>query len=206
MGKKRLVFLVSAALFLIALRLPFWVALMKAPSYPQGLQVRLYPYGLVGDIKEINTVGWMLGLTIPEVPKVAYLAFQVALVMLALICLLAVFARPFEKVAVAASWLVLIGLTGYAQYSLYVFGHNLPPDRPLQWFEPFTPPLVGVIVKQSIRTYHLFHAGGLAFFVATLLPTWVVWKEWRERRTRARKEVAGQNGQGGAVGEVASEE
>lgn len=186
MTTKRLAFFVSAALFLATLKLPFWMALMRAPSYPEGLSVTLYPYGLVGDIKEINTVGWMLGLTIPDVPAVAYQAFQATLIALALLCLLAAFIPLFERIAVVVPWLVLIGLAAYAQYSLYVFGHNLPPNRPLTWFQPFTPPLVGMVVKQSIRTYHFFHVGGLAFFVATVLPTWVL---LRERRTRARRQA-----------------
>lgn len=187
MTKKRLFFLISAVLFLITLKLPFWMARMTAPSYPEGaLVVRLYPNALVGDIKEINVVGGMLGMIIPDVPRAAFISFQVSLVALAALSLIAAFSRRFEKPAVVLPWVVLLGLSGYAQYSLYVFGHSLPPDRPLLWFEPFTPPLFGMVVKHSIKTYHLPGLGGLTFFAATALPTW---HAWTERRANRRKQA-----------------
>lgn len=189
--KKRIFFLISAALFLVTLKFPFWMAMMTAPSYPEGaLVVRLYPHALVGDIKEINVVGGMLGMIIPDVPRMAFILFQVALVVLAVLSLVAAFSRRFEKAALVVPWVVLLALSGYAQYSLYVFGHSLPPDRPLLWFEPFTPPLFGMVVKHSIKTYHLPGLGGVTFFAAAFLPTWLA---WTERRANTKKQ-AGQSG------------
>jgi hypothetical protein len=68
----------------------------------------------------------------------------------------------------------------WAQYSLYLFGHSLDPDRPLRYLQPFTPPVIGIVTLGKIKTYHFPHLGAVLFGIAGLL---VVWTAWRSRKT-----------------------
>jgi hypothetical protein len=79
-----------------------------------------------------------------------------------------------------APWVVLAVLTAFTQYSLYIFGHDLAPDRPLRYVEPFTPPVIGVKKIGTMLTYHLPHVGSFVYMGAALLLVWAYWQHNNE--------------------------
>jgi hypothetical protein len=78
--------------------------------------------------------------------------------------------------AAVAPWLLLMVLTAWGQYSLYLFGHNLDPERPLRYLEPFTPPIVGWVTMGKILTLHFPNIGSALFVAAGAL---LVFRAWR---------------------------
>ncbi len=147
---------------------------MKAPTYPEGnLSMRIYSTHYEGDIREWNLIGKLVGVKVPPpIPDRAFEIVPVLIVLIAIISLIAAFDQRWLVVSMIMSWILLIALTAFTQYSLYVFGHDLDPDRPLRYIEPFTPPVIGISKIGTLTTFHLPHVGSFLFVVASLLLYW----------------------------------
>ena len=173
---------IAGGLFLVSLPLPYWTVIMKAPTYPErDLSIRVYPTYYEGDIREWNVVGNLVGVKVPPpIPDVAFVIVPALITLLALLSLVAGFNRGWLKTAMIAPWVVLAGLTAFTQYSLYIFGHDLAPDRPLRYVEPFTPPVIGVKKIGTMLTYHLPHVGSFVYMGAALLLVWAYWQHNNE--------------------------
>jgi amino acid transporter len=173
---------IAGGLFLVSLPLPYWTVIMKAPTYPErDLSMRVYPTYYEGDIREWNVVGNLVGVKVPPpIPDVAFVIVPALITLLALLSLVAGFNRGWLKTAMIAPWVVLAGLTAFTQYSLYIFGHDLAPDRPLRYVEPFTPPVIGVKKIGTMLTYHLPHVGSFVYMGAALLLVWAYWQHNNE--------------------------
>ena len=173
---------IAGGLFLVSLPLPYWTVIMKAPTYPErDLSMRVYPTYYEGDIREWNVVGNLVGVKVPPpIPDVAFVIVPALITLLALLSLVAGFNRGWLKTAMIAPWVVLAVLTAFTQYSLYIFGHDLAPDRPLRYVEPFTPPVIGVKKIGTMLTYHLPHVGSFVYMGAALLLVWAYWQHNNE--------------------------
>lgn len=171
MRRGRLLALAAAVLFLASLAFPFWTARMQAPSYPEkALALHMYAYKHAGDIEEWNLVGRLVGVKVPPpIPPLFFRLFPAAVVALSALALFSAARGRWLLVAAIAPWLVLGILLAWGQYSLYLFGHNLDPERPLRYLQPFTPPIVGVITMGKIQTYHFPNVGSLLFGAAGAL-------------------------------------
>lgn len=166
--------LIAAALFLVSLPLPYWTVIMNAPTYPErNLSMRVYPTHYEGDIREWNLIGNLVGVKVPPpIPDLAFEIVPVLIVLLAIISLIAAFDQRWLAVSMIMPWILLTGLTAFTQYSLYIFGHDLNPDRPLRYIEPFTPPVIGIKKIGTLLTFHLPHVGSFLFIAASLLLYW----------------------------------
>lgn len=191
--RRRILVLVAGGLFLFSLLFPYWVVRMRAPTYPEGpLVVRVYAYKYDGDIAEWNRVGRLVGVKVPPpIPEVVFTLFPLAVIGLAALCVVAAFREGWLKIAAIVPWLVLAVLIAFAQYSLYLFGHSLDPDRPLKYIQPFTPPVIGIVTLGKIRTYHFPYPGSILFGIASLL---LVWAAWRSRTPSVPSPYQGEEG------------
>lgn len=171
MKKRAVLFIIAAVLYIGSLALPYWMVTMKAPTYPErNLAIRVWAYKYAGDVKEWNIVGRLVGVRVPPpFPKIIFVIFPATVVGLAVLSIAAAFKPRLAKGAAILPWFVLGGLGVWFQYILYRYGHNLDPNRPLRYVEPFTPPIVGVVKVGSIITFHVFHAGAVLFVLAGLL-------------------------------------
>jgi len=182
--RRRVLTLVAAGLFLISLLFPYWTVTMTAPTYPEGpLAVRVYAYKYAGDIDEWNRVGRLVGVKVPPpIPEIAFTILPVVVIGLAGLAAVAAFREKWVWLAALLPWPFLGALILWAQYSLYLFGHSLDPDRPLKYIQPFTPPVIGIVTLGKIRTYHFPDAGGVLFGMAAVL---LVWTAWRVRNRKS---------------------
>lgn len=173
MLKKNSVKLCIAAvvLLLISLPLPFWTVIMDAPTYPErDLSMRVYLNYFEGDIDEWNIVGNLVGVKVPPpIPEEAFVVVPIAMGVLILLIIAAVFQSKLIKFAAMGPWVVITALTIFTQYSLYLFGHDLDPNAPLKYIEPFTPPVIGIKKIGRMVTYHLPHVGSFLLVTAGIL-------------------------------------
>jgi hypothetical protein len=131
----------------IAAVAPLWTLEMAAPQYPAGLELRIYPYTVEGDIQEVNTLNHYIGMAPIDRAALSDLDWL-----------------PFA-IGVAALLVLRVayfGLFSFARfaYTLYVFGHNLKPEAPFR-VPPFTPVVLGT--------------GQVANFTITSLPATGAW-------------------------------
>ena len=147
---------------------------MDAPTYPErNLSMRVYTYMYEGDLEEWNVVGNLVGVKVPPpIPDIVFTIVPISIFLLIILCLVTALKPSLLKFTAFMPWVVITGLTIFTQYSLYVFGHDLDPKRPLRFIDPFTPPVIGVKKIGTMLTYHLPHIGSFLLVIASLLLFW----------------------------------
>lgn len=146
----RPVLLLLAACLVLSFWLPIWQISMEAPQYPKGLYMNVWLYKLEGGnegqhIAEINTLNHYIGMHPIDTVATAdleWLPFAIGiLVLLALRVALIGNVRALLDLAVLSLYVSGFAFARFI-YRLYVFGHNLSPDAPVQ-IEPFMPVVIG---------------------------------------------------------------
>ncbi len=129
---------------------PLWKIEMKAPQYPQGLQMEIYSHKVVGghdgkDIAEINTLNHYIGMhkiDRAELKDLDWIPFALGLLaILALRCAAIGNVRALLDLVVITSYVSVFAF-GRFVYKLYVYGHTLDPEAPIK-LKAFTPAIFG---------------------------------------------------------------
>ncbi len=160
----------AAGLLLVSLFLPYWVLNLKAPQFPQGLQVRAYVNRLVGDVGELEGLNHYVGLRSFE--DAAVLEKSVAVIAVIVLVGLLVAA-----LLIHTRWVLLLVLPALLfpvifivdlQFWLWNFGHNLDPRAPLAAaVGEFTPPIFGPAEIAQFDTMALPGPGLVLAFIAS---------------------------------------
>ena len=174
----RLILLVLVVPLVLTFTAPLWRISMKAPQYPEGLQMDIYAHTLVGghegkDIKEINTLNHYIGMhkiDRAELSDLDWIPFALGLlVLLTLRCAAIGNVRSLIDLVVIAGYVGVFAF-GKFVYKLYVFGHNLDPDAPFR-VDPFTPAIFGSkqIANFTTRSFPQLGSIYMCIFFAGLL-------------------------------------
>ncbi|WP_226005196.1 hypothetical protein [Natrinema salinisoli] len=186
---RRLLPLVAAVLFVLALRVPVWRITLTAPQYVDALVVELYAHPRIGgDWQEVRGLNKYVGFYYPDpvyaepnyephekaidVPEwvlgpVVFLGMGAASAVVSLL--------PSRRIsrglsALFASSIAIFGAMGaIIQYRLYQAGHSLDPDAPLNGVDGFTPPLLGSYEVANISGTAWFGPGGYMLVGAVAL-------------------------------------
>jgi hypothetical protein len=142
---------------------PLWTLEMAAPQYPAGLELRIYPYTVEGDIHEVNTLNHYIGMSPIDraaLSDLDWLPFAIGVAALLLLRVAAI--GDLRALVDLVALFTYFGAFSFARfaYTLYVFGHNLKPEAPFT-VEPFTPVVIGT--------------GKVANFTITSLPSTGAW-------------------------------
>ena len=174
----RAVLVAAIVPLLLAFAFPLWRIHMRAPQYPEGLDLSIYTYTVEGgrqnaDLREINTLNHYIGMkTIDraELSDLDWIPFALgALIVLTLRVAAIGDVRALVDITVMALYFCLFS-AGRFVYKLYAYGHNLDPRAPVT-VEPFTPPILGT---QAVANFTVTSLPGLAtlwigLFVLVLL-------------------------------------
>lgn len=149
-GWARVVIALAVIPLALAFTQPLWRISMEAPQYPDGLEMSIYSYKLVGgdhghDISEINELNHYIGMhkiTRQELKDLDWLPFALGLLILVALRTAAIGnVRTLIDLAVLSSYVLLVAF-GRFIYTLYRFGHDLDPHAPIH-LAPFTPVIIG---------------------------------------------------------------
>ncbi len=154
---------------------PMWHINMKAPQYPQGLDLYIYSYKVDGgndgnDVQEINVLNHYIGMA--PLDRAALSDLDWIPFLFAAMIILALRTAVIGKVG---SMLDLLVMTTYAgafgfgrlYYKLYTFGHNLDPRAPVT-VEPFMPVMLG---KKQIANFLTEAGPGLGTWYVAIFAT-----------------------------------
>jgi hypothetical protein len=158
------------ALLIIPVLLSYWVPLwtirLSAPQYPNGLQVDIYSYKIVGghegqDINEINELNHYIGmrkLDRSQFVDLDWIPFVFGI--LVLLALRQAFLGDVRGLIDLSVLTLYISAFAFARYvlQLYAFGHNLDRSAPVK-IAPFMPVVVGRKQLANFTTYGLPHVG-----------------------------------------------
>lgn len=160
----------AAVLLLISLLLPYWVLNLKAPQFPDGLNITAYVNRLEGDVGELEGLNHYVGLGSFEDAAV----FERSIAVLAIAGLVALL---LAALYIHSRWVLLLTLPAFLfpivflvdlQYWLYDFGHNLDPLAPLAAaVGEFTPPIFGPAEIAQFDTLALPGFGLVLAFIAS---------------------------------------
>jgi nitrous oxidase accessory protein len=164
--------IVAGLLLLISLLFPYWRVDLKAGVYPKGLTLQLRPYGLEGDVEEIDKLNHYIGMR--KLESAGQLERKIAIpsIVIAALCLLTAAFVPRKW----SMWFTLPGLIfpgiflGELYWWLADSGLNLDPDAPLnQSIKPFIPPIFGEGRIAQFGANASFQLGFLFAVLAALL-------------------------------------
>ncbi len=133
---------------------PLWNIHLVAPEFPQGLDLEIYADSIEGDIEEINTLNFSIGME--RIDRRAFsdldwIPFAMgALVLLALRVVAVGDVRSLIDLAVLLFYFSAFSMSRFYN-TLYLFGHNLNPYATVQ-VEPFTPAVLGTQQIADITT------------------------------------------------------
>ncbi len=154
---------------------PMWHINMKAPQYPQGLDLYIYSYKVDGgndgnDVQEINVLNHYIGMA--PLDRAALSDLDWIPFLFAAMIILALRTAVIGKVGSMLDLLVMTtyaGVFGFGRlyYKLYTFGHNLDPRAPVT-VEPFMPAMLG---KKQIANFLTEAGPGLGTWYVAIFAT-----------------------------------
>ena len=154
---------------------PMWHINMKAPQYPEGLDLYIFSYKVDGgndgnDVQEINVLNHYIGMapldrtSLTDLDWIPFLFFGMI-----------IFALRTAVIGKVRSMIDLLVMTTYAgifgfgrlYYKLYTFGHNLDPKAPIT-VDPFMPVMWG---KKQIANFLTEANPGLGTWYVAIFAT-----------------------------------
>ena len=184
----------AAFLLLVSLLLPYWVLNLKAPQFPDGLQVKAYVNRLTGDVQELEGLNHYVGLQSFE--DGAVFERSIAVIAVVTLSLLVVAA-----LRVHSRWVLVLVFPALVfpvvfmvdlQYWLWNYGHNLDPAAPFAAaVGEFTPPLFGPATIAQFTTLALPGLGFIFAVVASAMIAVGLWyhrKAWKPLVEQAKQE------------------
>jgi hypothetical protein len=194
--RSRLLLVALVAPLLLSFLFPLWRISMRAPQYPDGLQMDIYSHELVGgndghDVREINTLNHYIGMrtiTRDELRDLDWLPFGfVGLALLALRAAAIGNVRTLVDLSMIAGFMSVVAF-GRFVYVLWDYGHNLDPTAPVD-IDPFMPVVIGSKRIANFTTYSMPHLGSVlvgAFTTGVWAITAIhLWRGRREARALA---------------------
>lgn len=177
----RLIVVLATLAILPSIFLPTWTMRMRAPQYPDGLELQIYPTTVEGDLTEVNLLNHYIGMqeiAPDEFPEFRFIPFFILRFFA-----LALLAAMVGRMPIAAlGWIdfVVFGavMMFTFQHWLVRYGNDLDPAAPLN-FDPFTPKVLGTTTVGQFEVTSLPASGALLMFVAGLIGPLVVAYEWR---------------------------
>jgi len=140
---------------------PLWKIHMRAPQYPNGLDLEIYAHTVDGDIQEVNTLNHYIGMARIDRASLSdldWIPFALgALIVLTLRVAALGENRSLVDLVVLAVYFGVFSMGRFA-YKLYVFGHELDPKAPFT-VEPFTPAIFGSKQIANFTTFSYPQAG-----------------------------------------------
>jgi copper chaperone NosL len=181
----RVALLVVALALIPCLFLPVWNIGLKAPQYPQGLELKIYSHELAGDLQEINILNHYIGMA--EIEPDEFREFIFIPFFILRFLGFAVLAALVGRMPIAALGYIDFAVFGAVmmfdfQTWLTRFGQGLASGAPLT-IDPFTPKFLGVTSIGQFEVTSYPAAGGMIMLLAGALgPIILIYELVRRRR------------------------
>ena len=166
---------------------PIWHMHLRAPQYPEGLNLAIYTNTIRGDVDKVNTLNHYVGMH--KITAEDFSEFTYMPQLLTGFGVLALLAGLIGR-----RWLALLGwlaFTGFAAYMfrdyvlwLYHYGHDLDPRAAIK-LQVFTPPVIGFKQMANFKVWSYPGLGTWLLGLAWALgPIAVIAERYGRRRAR----------------------
>lgn len=185
--KSRLLVLLAVVTMVPTLFLPMWQMTFFAQQYPEGLELFIYSYDLVGgddgnDLAEINVLNHYIGMA--ELKPSDFTELKWIPLLIGMIALLALRAATIGNLrSVVDVVLILVYFGGFSLwsfwYKLQYYGANLDPRASVK-VEPFMPPVFGYRLVGQFDVWSYPSWGTYCFTLVGILLLGGIWFTWRQ--------------------------
>jgi copper chaperone NosL len=169
----RILLFVTALLLVAAIFLPLWVIELQAPQYPEGLVLKMYTYGLAGQVDIINGLNHYIGMgTLHSENFIEFTVLPYIIGFFAFLALInAVWANKMLLYTIFISFLLfgILSMVDFWRWE-YDYGHNLDPHAAI--VVPgmaYQPPLIGFKQLLNFGAYSIPDIGGWFFIISGML-------------------------------------
>ncbi|SIT74843.1 hypothetical protein [Pontibacter indicus] len=193
---KVLMMIASLSLGLLFL-FPMWKIYLKAPQYPEGLEMHIWVNKIAGDtegaIQNFNILNHYIGMEPIHADSFAELKIMPYIVIFFMVTGIVVALLGKRKLVL--SWTVLLmigGAVGIADFYLWLvkFGTNLDPTAPIKVpGMTYVPPLFGNKTLLNFEALSLPAWGSFGIFLAILLAALVYFFSRNTVQAKATKKV-----------------
>lgn len=173
--------LLIALLITAVIFLPIWRIELKAPQYPEGLEMFIHADHLSGQIDIINGLNNYIGMR--HIHEKDFVEFAVLPYFLGVLALFGLINILVNKKWFLYTWACLFFLFAIAAMVdfylwLYNYGHNLDPTAPIKVpGMSYSPPLIGFKQLLNFQAYSIPDIGGWSLVSAAILLVFIVAKE-----------------------------
>lgn len=186
MKRANIVTLVAAISLLGVFAFPLWKIQLRAPQYPDGVNMYIWINKISGDtpstLQNINILNHYIGMkyihpeSIPELKYFSYVVFGLVLTGI-------VFAFMNNKLLVLIWSILLVILASLAIYDFYLweydYGHNLDPKAPIKIpGMEYQPPLIGskTILNFKAISFPYFGSAFIFLSIATGFLSYILYR------------------------------
>jgi copper chaperone NosL len=177
----RWLIVIASAALIPTIFMPTWRITLRAPQYPNGLTMAIYPNTVEGDLREVNLLNHYIGMHSiepSEFPEFRFIPFFI-LRFLGLSLLAAMTGRMAIAALGYLDFVVFGAVMLFTlQHWLSEFGQNLDPTAPLK-LAPFAAKFLGQTRVGQFSVQSWPAAGAIMMTLAAILGPVVVGLEWR---------------------------
>lgn len=179
----RALLIVAAVLLAVSIFVPLWYIDLDAPQYPEGLQLKIYPDKLSGDVDIINGLNHYIGMrTLHTDDFTEFKILPYVIGFYALLTLIVALVGNRKLLYILLGLFILFGVV--AMYDFwkweYDYGHNLNPEAAIKVpGMTYQPPLIGFKQLLNFGAYSFPDLGGWLFVGAGILMLAAAIIEWR---------------------------
>lgn len=180
----RTLIVVASLALLPCIILPTWSITLRAPQYPDGLELTIYPNTVSGDLHEVNLLNHYIGMREIEPDEFSEFRFIPFFILRFLtLALLAGIAGQMVVAVLGYIDFVLFGIVMLStlQHWLAEFGQNLSPNAPLS-LQPFSAKFFGVTHVGQFSVASMPGIGAMLMAIAGAIGPVVIFLEWRRHK------------------------
>ena len=172
---------------------PIWVIYLRAPQYPEGLQLQIFHNSFVGNVDQINGLNHYIGME--KIHNNMFPEFKVMRYFIGGLVLWGLAAAAIGRRWALASWLFgLLAYVVWAVWDMYSwgwnYGHNLDPHAAIKIEGmAYQPPLFGHKKLLNFDAWSFPDVGGWVLFIAISIAVLVFLAEWKWPRHTTRTQT-----------------
>jgi hypothetical protein len=175
-------FAAAAGLLVVSIFMPYWLLRLKAPQFPDGLNIRAYVNRLEGDVVELEGLNHYVGLGSFDDGAVFERSIAIAAIIVLAGLLGAAWAFHSRWVVLFTAPAILFPVVFIAdlQWWLWRYGHSLDSSAPFaDAVGEFTPPIFG---PAEIAQFDTLALPGIGLIIATIAAGLTALGLWYHRK------------------------
>lgn len=181
----KILLILAAVMCVIVLFVPLWSISLDAPQYPEGLELKIHPHTISGNVDIINGLNHYIGMKTIHVED--FMEFKVLPYIIgffALLFLLVAFINKKKLLYISAGAFILFGIIAMIDFWKweYDYGHDLDPAAAIKVpGMAYQPPLIGFKQLLNFGAYSIPDIGGWLFIGVGLILVFIVIFELRRK-------------------------